>query len=140
VKTLFQLLLIFVIPVTMAAQAPKYKLLDVQDPLVGEWEWVKNDTTGIAAPFEDQDWQYFKFSAGTNQSFGALSFDEGKGFGCASYFIAFSDGAHITGTLSDSCVGNDKGKKFSFTYKYDATTDLLTIIVRGENFTYKRRN
>lgn len=146
-KTFFQIFLLLMLPVAVVAQtsaskqsaAPKYKMLDAQDPLIGEWEWISNDTTGIAAPIADQDWQYFKFVAGNAQSFGALSYDEGKGFGCASYFLAFSDGKHITGTLSDSCIGADKGKKFSFEYEYDAMEDLLIITVRGEQFRYKRK-
>jgi hypothetical protein len=140
-KIIFQLLILFVAPLMLFSQtqAPKYKMLDAQDPLVGEWVWVTNDSTGIAAPLPDQDWKYFKFSAGSTQSFGALLFDDATGFGCASYFIAFSDGEHITGTVSDSCEGNDKGKKFNFTYKYDAAEDLLIITVRGENFRYQRK-
>ena len=142
-KKIFQIFLFVVLPFSLFSQtktpAPKYKMLDAQDPLIGEWVWITDDTTSVAAPLVDQDWKYFKFSAGTTQSFGALDYDDGKGFGCASYFIAFSDGEHITGTLSDSCIGSDKGKKFSFSYKYDATTDQLIITVRGENSYYKRK-
>ena len=133
------LLLVMIVPALLPAQAAKFALLDAKNPIVGEWEWVRHDTASPAAPFPEQDWVYLKFSAGTGQSMGALTWDDDKGYGCPSYFMAFSDGKTISGTLSGSCSPELKGKKFSFQYEYDYSSDQLIITIRGVKSVYKRR-
>ena len=125
-------------PAFLNAQTAKFHPLDAKDPLLGEWEWVKSDTSGMAAPLPDQDWQCFKFSAGTEMSFGALSYDADKGYACPTYFMAFTNGSQISGTASNPCSASDKGKKVAFTYRFEGT--FLIITVRGENFNYRRRS
>lgn len=134
------LLLLCLSPLISFAQQAKYAPLGEKDKLIGEWEWISNDTGAPCAPVPDQDWRYFRFAAGTNMSMAALTYEEAKGYGCPTYFLAFSNGNTITGTISDTCTPSDKGKKFSFAYEYDPSSDQLTITVRGEKFHYKRRH
>jgi hypothetical protein len=124
---------------TVFAQQTKYALLDAKNPLIGDWEWISNDTGSAASPVSDQVWMYLHFAAGTEQSFGATSWDEERGFTCTSQFLAFSNGAAISTTLSTCCNPSEKGTKFSFTYEYDAGSDQLIVTVRGEKSYYKRK-
>lgn len=135
----FLLLLLFCIPAALFSQTAKFALLDAKNPLIGEWEWVAHDTASPAAPFTEQDWIYFRFSAGAEQSMGALTWDSDKGYGCPSLFLAFSNGKTISGTLSSSCSPELKGKKFTFDYEYDYAHDQLLITIRGVTSVYKRR-
>ncbi|HEU4718282.1 MAG TPA: hypothetical protein VFU15_10625 [Bacteroidia bacterium] len=124
----------------LGAQTPKYALLDAKDPVVGTWEWIGNDTGSMAAPVPDLNWQFIQLAAGSDQSMGALSYSDEKGYECASYFLAFSNGQMITGTLSQTCLEADKGKKFTMGYRYDAMNDQLVLTIRGETFYYRRKS
>jgi hypothetical protein len=124
---------------TFSAQTSKYKVLDEKDPLIGDWEWVKDPTSSPYAPVPDIDFVFLRFAAGTKTSLGAVSFDAVKGFGCPTYFLAYTNGTTIMGTISDCCVATDKGKKLNFTYEYDASADQLIIIVKDEKYYYKRK-
>ncbi|MBI3511130.1 MAG: hypothetical protein HY064_10740 [Bacteroidetes bacterium] len=135
----FFLLLFFFSGATSIRAQTKFALLDAKDPIVGEWEWIANDTNAPAAPLADEPWKILKFNAGTAQSMGALGMNDDKGYDCPSWFLAFSNGKQISATLSDGCVKSDKGKKFSFEYFYDASDDELLITVRGEKFRYRRK-
>lgn len=132
------LFLLLLLSLTGFSQTPKFAPLADQDKLIGEWEWIPNDTGAPCAPIPDQDWRYLRFVSGTNQSMAAIALDESKGFACPTYFIAFSNGKSITGTISDTCTPSDKGKKFTFAYEYVPSSDQLIITVRGELFYYKR--
>ena len=139
-KRIAFILLLCLSPLLVFSQAPKFAMLGEKDKLIGDWEWIASDTGAPCAPLPDQDWRYLRFASGTNQSMASLSYDEVKGFGCPTYFLAFSNGKTITGTISDTCTPSDKGKKFTFDYEYDPASDQLIIRVRGESFHYKRRH
>jgi hypothetical protein len=133
------LLLFFSCGIYLAAQEKKFALLDAKDPLTGEWEWVRNDTSAPFAPIPGQDWLYISFGAGSALSFGAPSWDETRGYDCASHFLAFSNGNTISATLSDACVPADKGKKISFTYQVFDRKQLI-ITYNDQRYIYKRKN
>jgi hypothetical protein len=132
---------ILILPFILCFQtAPKFAVLDATDPIIGEWEWIKDPVGSPYAPLPDLDWTFISFSAGNKQSMGAISYDETvKGYGCPSYFLAYTNGTAITATISDCCIAGDKGKKVNFNYSYDATEDQLNITVKGETFSYKRK-
>lgn len=132
------LLLFLLLPLVSTAQTPKYALLGEKDKLIGEWEWVPSDTGAPAAPIADLDWRIIKFTAGANSSMAAIGFEEARGYTCPTYFMAFSNGGTVMGTISDSCSSSDKGKKFSFDYTFEGTN--LVISLHGEKFYYKRRS
>lgn len=132
------LLLALFTPLLIFSQTPKFATLGEKDKLIGKWEWIANDTGAPAAPIPDQDWRYLNFVSGTNQSMAAIGYEEAKGYACPTYFLAFSNGKTITGTISDTCTPSDKGKKFSFEYRYDPAANQLILTVRGEIFYYKR--
>ncbi len=134
----FWFLAIF-ISVTLHSQTAKYTLLDEKDPIVGNWEWVKDPTSSPYAPFPDLDFAFITFSAGNKVSMGALSYDEKKGFGCPTYFLAYTNGTTILGTITDCCIAVDKGKKINFIYGYDPASDQLIISVKDERYYYKRK-
>ncbi|HLG04060.1 MAG TPA: hypothetical protein VI731_10730 [Bacteroidia bacterium] len=132
------LLLLFCLGAASMMAQQKFQLLAANDPLVGEWEWVKNDTTAMFTPFTGENWMYLSFGAGPVQSFGSPAFSEEKGYGAASYFLAFSNGSTITATLSDSPVPENRGKKFSFSYVCDKSRLIITY--NDEQFIYRRKN
>ncbi len=132
--------LFLLLPILFSFQAPKYDVLDSKDPLIGDWEWIKDPTGSPYTAVPDIDWVFISFSAGTKQSLGATSYDETiKGYACPSYFLAYTNGTTLMGTITNCCVAADKGKKFSFNYQYDAADDQLVITVKDETFTYKRK-
>jgi hypothetical protein len=131
----FLLLIVQFLP----AQTAKYALLDAKSPLLGDWEWISNDTGSAASPIPSQIWMYLHFEAGTGQSFGAAQSDDLKGYGCICYFLAFSNGQTVSTSLSSSCMVTDKGKKFTFEYEYDGSMDQLILTVRGEKSYYQRK-
>ncbi|HET6991651.1 MAG TPA: hypothetical protein VFJ43_10025, partial [Bacteroidia bacterium] len=124
----------------LVAQVPKYKVLDEKDPIIGDWEWIKDPTSSPYSAIPNVDFIFLRFAAGTKVSLGAVSFDTTKGFGCPTYFLAYTNGTSIVGTITDCCVATDKGKKINFTYSYDASEDQLIITVKEEKYYYKRKN
>lgn len=121
-----------------AAQSAKFRQLDAKDLAVGDWEWVKDPVGNPYMPFADQQWTYIRLSAGTELSFGALTYSEDKGYGGLSRFVVWTDGSTITGTLSESSTQSGKGKKISFAYRMEG--DQLVITANGEDYFYKRKN
>lgn len=138
-KNLLTIICICLVGIFLKAQTPKYNTLDEKDPIVGEWQWVKDPVSSPYAPFPDLDFTFITFYAGTKLSMGAISFDEKKGYGCASSFLAYSNGTTIIGTISDCCISKNKGKKINFDYEYDVTSDQLIITVKEEKYFYKRK-
>ena len=134
-KLISILVLTVFVSVTLRSQTSKYAVLDEKDQLVGNWEWVKDATSSPYAPMPDLDFVFISFSAGNKISMGALSYD-----GCPSYFLAYSNGTNITGTISDCCIAGDKGKKVNFAYEFDAAGDQLILTVKEEKYYYKRKN
>lgn len=121
------------------AQTAKYAVFSEKNPVIGDWEWVKDPTSSPYAAVPDIEFLFIRFCAGNKASFGAVSSDSTKGYGCATYFLAYSNGSTIMGTISDCCVATDKGKKISFNYQYDGGMDELIITVKGEQYFYKRK-
>ncbi len=135
-QTLPGIVLAMIFLLTVAAQSAKYRQLDAKDAVVGDWEWVKDPVGNPYTPFGDQQWTYIRLSAGTDLSFGALTYSEDKGYGGLSRFLAWTDGSTITGTLSESSTPSGKGKKISFAFHIEG--DQLVITVNGEDYFYKR--
>src|SRR5665213_3214977 len=132
--------LFFFIPVLFSMQATKYAVLGEKNPLIGEWEWMKDPTSSPYAPVSDIDWAFIHFSVGTDQSFGAIAYDDTiKGYACPCYFLAYSNGSNMMGTITNCCVAKDKNKTFNFNFQYDEADDELIITVKDETFTYKRK-
>jgi hypothetical protein len=133
------LFLFVLLPFLLPAQVNKYAILSDKNPIIGDWEWVKDPTSSPFAAVPDIEFVFLRFSAGTKSSFGAVSSDSTKGFGCATYFLAYSNGSTMIGTISDCCVVTDKGKKISFNYQYDPGMDELIIRVKDEQYFYRRK-
>lgn len=132
--------LLLLLPLLAFQTTPKYAVLDEKNPILGNWQWVKDPVSSPYAPFPDLDWTFINFSAGNKISMGAISYDDTlKGYGCPTYFLAYTNGNSITGTITDCCIAAHKGKKINFNYSYDATEDQLIIEVKDETFTYKRK-
>lgn len=92
----------------LKSQTAKYVLPDSTNPIIGEWEWVKDPVGSPYSPFPDLDFVFITFSADKKLSMGALSYDEKKSFGCSSYFLMYTNGKTITGTLTDCCIASDR--------------------------------
>ncbi|HTL82539.1 MAG TPA: hypothetical protein VL651_12590 [Bacteroidia bacterium] len=117
--------------------APKFALLDAKDPIVGTWKFVANDTAAPVSPFGTSGWYFIRFAAGTEQSVASES--AGDVMDCPFYFLCFSNGTTVSTTLSDNCDKSLKGKKFKFSYSYDAASDQLTITgTNGAKAVYSR--
>lgn len=117
--------------------APKYALLDAKDPIVGMWKFVANDTAAPVSPFGTSGWYFIQFNAGTTQSVASES--AGDVMDCPFLFLCFSNGKTVSTSLSDNCDKSLKGKKFSFTYVYDAASGKLTITSpNGASAVYER--
>lgn len=136
-KTLILFCALFVLMITHAqTAAPKYALLDAKDPVVGMWKFVANDTATPVSPFGTSGWYFIQFAAGTTQSVASES--AGDVMDCPFYFLCFSNGKTVSTTLSDNCDKTLKGKKFTFSYVYDASGDRLTITANGRSAVYER--
>jgi hypothetical protein len=135
---IFHLLLLLFIPACLSAQAPKYVVLDAKDPLIGEWEWVKDPTASPYSPVVETDFIYLRFSPKDSLSIGAIENSESKGLLGHCYFLAYSNGTSVFGTLSGCSNAANNGKTFRFAY--EITGNELAIIVKGERIIYKRKN
>lgn len=138
-KKILQLLLLLFIPAFLPAQgqAQKFVLLDAKNPLIGEWEWVKDPTASPYSPIAETDFIYLRFSTKDSLSVGAIENNESKGLLGHCYFLAYSNGTAIFGTLTGCSNPANNGKTFRFTY--EVTGNELAIIVKGEKIIYKRK-
>lgn len=128
--------MLFLFPVFLSAQTPKYNKLDAKDPLIGTWEWVKDPTGSPFQPVPETDFIYIRFSPGDSLSVGAITRDENKGMLGTGYFLAYSTGSIIFGSLSNCSNPANNGKTFRMNYVVRG--DELVITVKGEEITYKR--
>ncbi|MDQ3112147.1 MAG: hypothetical protein M3R17_19865 [Bacteroidota bacterium] len=136
-KNIFIVILILMLPLFVAAQAPKYVLLDPKDDLIGEWEWVKDPTGSPFSPVPETDFIYIHFSPGDSLSIGSIAKDDLKGKTGNCYFIAKSNGSTVFGVLSNCSNFANNGKAFRFDYK--VMGDELVITVKGEEIIYRRK-
>jgi hypothetical protein len=130
------LLLLLFVPGFIFAQAPKYNKLDAKNPLVGTWQWEKDPTATPFQPVPETDFIYIRFSAGDSLSVGAISNDENKGMLGTCYFLAYSNGGTIFGTLNNCSNPANNGKTFRMSYAVQG--DELVITVKGEEIIYRR--
>ncbi len=137
-KNFFWVLFIVLFTTTLSAQAPKYKLLTSKDPLIGEWEWVKDPTGSPYSPILETDFIFIRFSPNDTLSVGAIENDADKGLTGHCYFLAYSNGATVFGTLSGCSNPANNGKTFRFIY--EVIGDQLVIKVKGEQIYYKRKS
>jgi hypothetical protein len=142
-KRSFALLIFFGLPLfsmtsALNAQtaAPRYVMLDAKDPLIGDWVFTANDTASPVDPFGNGGWSLIRFSPGTQNS--ACSTDSSEDFLCPYYFLAFSNGKEIMGTISDGCNKELKGKKMVMKFEYHASEDEL-VLSSGKSKAYYRR-
>lgn len=141
-KKSFVALLLLLVPVLISAQtktttAPKYVKLDAKDPLIGEWEWVKDPTGSPYSPITETDFIYLRFSPADSLSVGAIENNESKGLLGHCYFLAYSNGSTIFGTLSGCSNPANNGKTFRFTY--EVLGNELVITVKGEKIYYRKK-
>ena len=130
------ILLLLISPVFLFAQTAKYNKLGAKDPLIGTWEWVKDPTGTPFQPVPETDFIYIRFSPGDSLSVGAISNDENKGMLGTCYFLAYSTGNIIFGSLGNCSNPANNGKTFRMNYVVRG--DELVITVKGEEIIYKR--
>ncbi len=140
-KNAFYFLLLLFVPAFVSAQTakpkPQYIKLDAKDPLIGEWEWVKDPTGSPFSPSPGIDFIYLRFSPKDSLSVGALEQNESKGLMAACYFLASSNGSILTGVLSGCSNPANNGK--SFLMHYEVIGNELIITAKGETIYYKRK-
>jgi hypothetical protein len=137
-KNLLHIMLLLIVPFSLFAQTPKYVLLSPKDPLLGEWEWVKDPTGAPYSPVPETDFTYMKFSPGDSLSIGSINNDESKGLTGHCYFLAYTNGSTVFGSLTGCSSTANNGKTFRF--NYEVTGNELVITVKGEQIYYRRKN
>lgn len=141
-KNVLRILILLLLPVCISAQTAtvkpsKYLPLNAKDPLIGEWEWVKDPTGSPYNPLPGVDFTYLRFSQKDSLSVGAIENNASKGLVGHCYFLARSNGEAITGTLSGCSNPAYNGKNLSF--HYTVTGNELVITVKEEQFIYRRK-
>ncbi|CAN5156143.1 hypothetical protein BH09BAC5_BH09BAC5_19420 [soil metagenome] len=136
-KKIFQFLFLFTLPSMLVAQTPKFVVLTPENPLIGNWEWVKDPTGSPYSPITETDFIFMRFSPGDSLSVGAISNDESKGLQGHCSFLAYSNGTTVFGTLTG--CSNPANNNKTFRFNYTLMGDELHIFVKDEEIIYKRQ-
>ena len=141
-KSTFYFLLLLFVPAFISAQttktkAPDFIKLDAKDPLIGEWEWVKDPTGSPFSPSPGIDFTYIRFSPKDSLSVGALESSEWKGWLGSCYFLVYANGTTARGVLSGCSNPVNNGKLI--TIHYEVTGNELVITSKGEKIYYRRK-